>query len=98
MEGVGVLWTGQGHYKHEFTTSMVACTRPVQEKASQHASMEERWAHKAPFLAEELLTANGLINDMTPNGLVMFQRMIQHPQVYKQHKLDIIGYLKNKWA
>lgn len=44
------------------------------------------------FLAEELLTANGLINGTAPNGLVMFQRMIQHPQVYRQHKLDSIGY------
>lgn len=35
-----VLWTGEDHCAHVLTAAEVACTRPTQDRASQHASIE----------------------------------------------------------
>ena len=37
---------------------MVSCTRPIQDQANEHRSMDEQEAHKATLLAGELLVVH----------------------------------------
>lgn len=50
-----VFWTWKYGFTHEHTATMFACTRPVQEQASQHNNLEVRKIH------EELVTVDGCL-------------------------------------
>lgn len=38
----------QGHYTHECTMCFIACTRPAQDQANSHPSMDGRGSLKVP--------------------------------------------------
>lgn len=44
-----------GHCTQALTASEVTCTRPEQDRASQHCGMDREGAWEAPFLVKERL-------------------------------------------
>lgn len=52
-----VFWTRQALYTHK--TIICACTRPVQEQASQHSIISEWWTQETPPQGEKLSRADG---------------------------------------
>lgn len=43
-----------GHHNHEVPAAIVVCTRPKQDQASQHGSLDRGGSHETPPLSEEL--------------------------------------------
>lgn len=45
-----VFWTWQNCSTHKLTAAVIACTRLLQDQASQHPSMEREGVKKPPLL------------------------------------------------
>lgn len=54
----GELGNSWAHWGHKLIEAVVACTRPIQDQANEHRSMDEQEAHKATLLAGELLVVH----------------------------------------
>lgn len=103
LEGSSVFWIWQDQCTHKLSAAVVVCTRPAQDQASQHFSMERkdvisshpRWAVVDSWwlLGKE---ENTFFKGMAPTILTMHVCMTLHLWVYRQHILGSLVFFKKE--